>query len=322
MKIDSGIIKMLIVVLAVTIIAALILRHVMEKKGLYESSQKVETSVEETSEETVDDEETKEDDNESKAVSAGNGYEKISADKAVSENTCVQVEKILTEVVDDGKGNQELKYTSYYMSDVNLTALSDSTADYTQCITEDGFDDSKIEKVSFADAFGFSYQGCTDMAEFFELARKSSGFDYDMTDASYDEEKYELMKEESYEFNGDCSILYSMLGDMDYDRLIQSTCYYSLSELEDGTKYPTMFTAIVQYVKGDITYTKTAYLGFSYYKEGETGGCGCGSDSGCGTCEEESCEGTDGCCSDSDSACPSCGGVGGCTEDCTGNCCK
>ena len=34
MKIDSGIIKMLIVVFAITIIAALILRHVMEKKGL------------------------------------------------------------------------------------------------------------------------------------------------------------------------------------------------------------------------------------------------------------------------------------------------
>ena len=94
MKIDSGIIKMLVVVFAVTIIAALILRHVMEKKGLYEPSQKVEISVEETSEETVDDEETKEADNESKTVSVGNGYEKISADKAVSENTCVQVEKI------------------------------------------------------------------------------------------------------------------------------------------------------------------------------------------------------------------------------------
>ena len=124
MKIDSGIIKMLIVVFAVTIIAALILRHVMEKKGLYDSSPKVETAVEETSGEMVDDEETKEADNESKTVSVGNGYEKISADKAVSENTCVQVEKILTEVVDDGKGNQKLKYTSYYMSDVNLTALS------------------------------------------------------------------------------------------------------------------------------------------------------------------------------------------------------
>ena len=68
MKIDSGIIKMLIVVFAVTIIAALILRHVMEKKGLYEP---VETSVEETSEEMVDDEETKEADNESKTVSVG-----------------------------------------------------------------------------------------------------------------------------------------------------------------------------------------------------------------------------------------------------------
>jgi len=317
MKIDSGIIKMLIVVFAITILVALILRHAMVKKGFYDSTPEVETSVEETPEEMVDDEETKKVDNESQVVSAGNGYEKISADKAVSENTCVQVEKILTEVADDGKGSQELKYTSYYMSDVNLSALTDSTADYTECITEDGFDDSKIDKISFADAFGFSYQGCTDMAEFFELARKSSGFDYDMTDASYDEEKYDLMKEESYEFNGDCSILYTMLGDMDYDRLIQSTCYYSLSGTEDGTKYPTMFTAIVQYVKGDVTYTKTAYLGFSFYKDG-----GCEADAGCGSCGDVKGKESDGGCSDADSACPSCGGVGGCTEDCAGNCCK
>ena len=39
MKIDSGIIKMLIVVFAITIIAALILRHVMEKKGRSASPQ-------------------------------------------------------------------------------------------------------------------------------------------------------------------------------------------------------------------------------------------------------------------------------------------
>ena len=317
MKIDSGIIKMLIVVFVITILVALILRHVMEKKGFYDSTPEVETSVEETAEEMLVDETTNEFENETKVVSAGNGYEKISADKAVSENTCVQVEKILTEVADDGKGSQELKYTSYYMSDVNLSALTDSTADYTECITEDGFDDSKIDKISFADAFGFSYQGCTDMAEFFELARKSSGFDYDMTDASYDEEKYDLMKEESYEFNGDCSILYTMLGDMDYDRLIQSTCYYSLSGTEDGTKYPTMFTAIVQYVKGDVTYTKTAYLGFSFYKDG-----GCESDAGCGSCGDVKGEETEEGCSEADSACPSCGGVGGCTDDCAGNCCK
>lgn len=318
MKLDSGTIKMLIVVFALMIIVALILRHVMEKEGLYDPAPKTETSVKETVEETIEEEVVPE----KPVISAGNGYDKPSADRAVSQNTCVQVEKILTEVTDDGKGSQELKYTSYYMSDVNFTMLTDSTADYTECISEVGFDDSKIEKVSFADAFGFSYQGCADMAEFFELARKSSGFDYDMSDVSYDEEKYELMKEESYEFNGDCSILYSMLGDVDYDRLIQSACYYSLSEMDDGTKYPAMFTAIVQYVKGDVTYTKTAYLGFSYYKEGETAGCGCESDDSCTSCEEDSCDGTDGCCSGSENACPSCGGVDGCTDECTGACCK
>ena len=318
MKLDSGIVKMLIVVFAITIIVALILRHVMEKKGLYDP---VPQKEQVTSEVIVDEEET-EPVMEKPVVSAGNGYDKTSSDKAVSENTCVQVEKICTEMVDDGKGGQELKYTSYYLTDVNLTKLSDSTSDYTQCISEIGFDDSKVQEISFVDAFGFSYQGCTSMAEFFELARKSSGFDYDMTDASYDEEKYELMKEESYEFNGDCSILYSMLGDMDYDRLIQSTCYYSLSEAEDGTKYPSMFTAIVQYEKDGVTYTKTVYLGFSYYKEGETGGCGCGSEEACSSCEGDSCEESDGCCAGETGACPSCGGVGGCTDECTGACCN
>lgn len=318
MKLDSGIVKMLIVVFAITIIVALILRHVMEKKGLYDPAPQKEQV---TSEVIVDEEET-EPVMEKPVVSAGNGYDKTSSDKAVSESTCVQVEKICTEMADDGKGGQELKYTSYYLTDVNLTKLSDSTSDYTQCISEIGFDDSKVQEISFVDAFGFSYQGCTSMAEFFELARKSSGFDYDMTDASYDEEKYELMKEESYEFNGDCSILYSMLGDMDYDRLIQSTCYYSLSEAEDGTKYPSMFTAIVQYEKDGVTYTKTVYLGFSYYKEGETGGCGCGSEEACASCEGDSCEESDGCCAGETSACPSCGGVDGCTDECTGACCK
>ena len=318
MKFDSGIVKMLIVVFALTIIVALILRHVMEKKGLYDS---VPQKEQVTSEVIVDEEET-EPVTEKPVTSAGNGYDKTSSDKAVSENTCVQVEKICTEMVDDGKGGQELKYTSYYLTDVNLTKLSDSTSDYTQCISEIGFDDSKVQEISFVDAFGFSYQGCTSMAEFFELARKSSGFDYDMTDASYDEEKYELMKEESYEFNGECSILYSMLGDMDYDRLIQSTCYYSLSEAEDGTKYPSMFTAIVQYEKDGVTYTKTVYLGFSYYKEGETGGCGCGSEEAYSSCEGDSCEESDGCCEGETGACPSCGGVGGCTDECTGACCK
>lgn len=318
MKLDAGTIKTIAVVFVITIIVALIARHIMEKKGVYDTPSKTDPVMQEAIEETVSEETV----TEKSVISAGNGFDSVTSDKAISENTCVQVEKIFTEVVDDGKGSQELKYTSYYLTDVDLTRLSDSTSDYTACITEDGFDDSKVEKISFVDAFGFSYQGCTDMAEFFELARKSSGFDSDMMDASYDEEKYELMKEESYEFNGDCSILYSMLGDMDYDRLIQSTCYYTLSQAEDGTKYPSMFTAIVQYEKGGVTYTRTAYLGFSYYKEGETGGCGCGTDSGCNSCEDESCEDTDDCCSDSESACPSCGGIGGCTDDCTGACCK
>ena len=83
MKLDSGIVKMLIVVFAITIIVALILRHVMEKKGLYDP---VPQKEQVTSEVIVDEEET-EPVMEKPVVSAGNGYDKTSSDKADTETS-------------------------------------------------------------------------------------------------------------------------------------------------------------------------------------------------------------------------------------------
>ncbi len=328
MKLDSGIVKTIAIVLVITIIVALILRHVMEKNGFYDtdsSAQKTDDSK--VSEEMIDTT-TPEVEEEAALPAPGNGYDKVTSDKTVSSYDCVQIEKIYTVITDDGLGNQEMDYTRYYLSDVNLKNYTDSTSDYSQAVGVDAFDDEKVAKIEFSDAFGFSYENCADLSEFFENARKGSGFDADLTDASYDEEKYSLNKEESYEFNGDCSILYTMLGDMDYDKLLQSTCYYTLSRGDDGAKYPVMFTAIVQYEKDGLTITRTAYLGFNYYHVGEETGCNCGNGNECNTdsCSEGAscgCESENGSCGCNGSdPCPACGGVGGCKEGCTGDCCK
>lgn len=69
-----------------------------------------------------------------------------------------------------------------------------------------------------------------------------------------------------------------LLYGMDYDELLQSNCYYTLSEEKDGVKYPCMFTAVVQYRKAGETFTKTVYLGIHYYNEEGSDDCNNGKD--------------------------------------------
>ena len=293
--------------LIIVVLVALAIRHFFGKK-VTDPVPSTDTLVEESTETTETGELYEEEEGEEEVIviPPGNGFEKSDAAKFMDSKDSVQMEKLITQIVDDGEGNQVVSYTD--------------------CMVGGGYVPENVKDISFVDAFGFSYQGCENMSEFFELARKSSGFDADLTDASYDEEKYKLMKEESYEFNGDSSILYQMLGNMDFDKLLRSESFYTLHVSEDGVKYPSMMTAIVQYEKDGKVVTKTAYLGFLFYNEGDLAGCDCGQDSGCGGSD---CGSSSSCgCSDSEEEgngtdpCPSCGGVGGCLEGCSGDCCK
>lgn len=214
----------------------------------------------------------------------------------------MQIEKIVTETVDDGKENQEMHYETYYISDVDFVELKDNTSDYTLAVKEDAFDSDRIAQVNFADAFGFSYISCEDMYEVVETARKSMGFDRDYSDALCDNEKKSRLGEESYIYEKDCSIIGQMLEKVDYDALLQAKCSYSVAD-EAEIKYPVSFTAVVQYEKDDVIYTKTAYLGFSGEKTSNQTDV-----------RQVSCE--------KDSVCGACGETQGCNENCGGSCCE
>ena len=110
-----------------------------------------------------------------------------------------------------------------------------------------------------------------------------------------------MLGEESYIYEKDCSILEQLLANVDYDTLIQTKCAYSVAEME-GTKYQTSFIAVVQYVKGNVTYTKTAYLGFAGENADEL------------LEEENTCK--------SNNVCGACGETGECSQGCGGSCCK
>ena len=213
----------------------------------------------------------------------------------------LQMEKIYTETVDEGNGKQTMQYKTYYLSDVDISSGYDTTADYTQAVGTEAFDSDKISDISFEEAFGFSYTSCNDLSEIMEKARVSMGFDADYETVSLDENKKNLLGEESYVFDRDCSILEQLLENIDYDTLIQKKCAYSVAEME-GTKYPTSFTAVVQYEKGNVIYTKTAYLGFAGENSDEL------------TEEENTCKSND--------ICGSCGKTGECSQGCGGSCCE
>ena len=139
------------------------------------------------------------------------------------------------------------------------------------------------------------------MYEVMETARLTMGFDAEYEDAGLDDNKKNLLGEESYVYEKDCSILEQLLANVDYDTLVQKKCAYSVAEME-GTKYPTSFTAVVQYVKGNVTYTKTAYLGFAGENADEL------------LEEENTCKSND--------VCGACGETGECSQGCGGSCCK
>jgi hypothetical protein len=215
--------------------------------------------------------------------------------------TKLQMEKIYTETVDTGNGKQTMQYKTYYLSDVDISSGNDTTADYTQAVGTEAFDSSKISDISFEEAFGFSYTSCNDLYEVMERARVSMGFDADYETASLDGNKKNLLGEESYVYEKDCSILEQLLEKVDYDTLIQKKCAYSVTEM-DGIKYPASFTAVVQYVKGNVTYTKTAYLGFAGENIDELSE------------EENACNSND--------ICGTCGETGECSQGCGGSCCE
>ena len=175
----------------------------------------IETVCEETA--VTDVEEIPEEEGAKEAVDSRAVYDSFSK---------LQIEKIYTETVDDGNGNQTMQFQTYYLSDVDIAAMTDATSDYTQAVGTEAFDSEKISGISFEEAFGFSYKTCKDLYEVMETARLTMGFNAEYEDARLDDNKKNLLGEESYVYEKDCSILEQLLANVDYDTLIQKKCAY------------------------------------------------------------------------------------------------
>lgn len=171
----------------------------------------------------------------------------------------ITVEKVDRMTVDDLDGNSKTEYFKYLVSDVDFINHSDDTSDYAKALAGEELDDSKVEKTSFIEAFGFSCENKSAWNVLWELLREN-GFDQDMSDSTLDETAHELTGQNIYVVNENSSVLDKLIDGITYDELMESKVFYQTRDLENGVIVPDCITAVVQYRIGDETFTRTIFL--------------------------------------------------------------
>ena len=148
----------------------------------------------------------------------------------------------------------ETVYDRYLVSDVDLAGGSDNTCDYHEDLADSDNMDVTGEKISFSEAFGFSYSGMN-AYETYERLLKENGLSLEFDNAVLDEERSALTGEDTYSIE-DTDVIDTMLSGETYDEITDKTVYVQVSE--DGL--PEYFSAEVTYSYGEWIITKSLYL--------------------------------------------------------------
>lgn len=183
----------------------------------------------------------------------------------------VTVEKVERTTVEDMQGNSKTTYQNYAVSDVDLKAQKDDTEDYVKALASDEMDDSLVRKISFEEAFGFSYDSLNG-SEILQRLMERNGFDGSLYKVDFDKQTYDMTKQNLYVLKDECGVIKKMLKGVSYDELFESTVSYQTVKTEDGVVIPDCITATVKYRAGDKTYTKNVFLQVSINNWEETEG--------------------------------------------------
>lgn len=171
----------------------------------------------------------------------------------------ITVEKVVRTTVKNGSGDSETTYDSYLVSDVDLKNRTDNTEDFSVALGSEEYDETKIQTASFADAFGFSYEGLSGLAVHDQLL-KAAGFDGDLATVSFDEDTYKMTGQKLYILKDKCTVLKQLIPEDDSVNVLESKAYYQTTEDKDGLILPDYYVAMVRYQQGDNTIEKSLYL--------------------------------------------------------------
>ncbi|SCW50468.1 hypothetical protein SAMN02910400_01028 [Lachnospiraceae bacterium C10] len=248
---NNSIFMMFLVVLAITVVFALIVRvcvidkHV--KDEVTDGKGSVQPAILKEKVEVISDDAWKE-------------YE--NADKFV-------VELVERTTIETERGF-ETEYDRYIVSDVDLKNQTDDTKDYHDALLESDGEIDEGVKLSFKDAFGISYAG-KNGRELYESLLKQYGFGEDFNDVTFDEDTNKLTGQNLYVFNEKNDVTDYLLEGEVVDEIVESKVCYQLGDETGGVRLPEYFSASVRYKAGDQVITKSLYLSVLIMdsKEGE-----------------------------------------------------
>ena len=243
---NNSIFMMFLVVLAITVVFALIVRvcvidkHV--KDEVTDGKDSVRPAILKEKVEVISDDAWKE-------------YE--NADKFV-------VELVERTTIESEKGS-ETEYDRYIVSDVDLKNQTDDTRDYHDALMDSDEDIGEGTRVSFEDVLGINYKG-SNGKEIYQSLLKKYGFSSDFNDVLFDDETNKMTGQNLYIYENKCDVIdYLLKGEL-YSEIVDSKVCYQLEDKETETKLPEYFSASVSFKNGDQVVTKNLYVSVSIEK--------------------------------------------------------
>lgn len=187
-------------------------------------------------------------------VPSASEYEKYFADAEY-----ITVSKVVRNIEEREDGEIITTYEEYLVSDIDLVAGSDFSEDYKEAMKGSEFDGALVKKGSFAEIFGFEYEG-KNAWEIYEELLSLNNVSGDLTVATFDESTYELTKQRLYGFEADEKLWEFLLNGLVYDEIINKQVTYQVMETNEGIMYPDCFLATVTYFKDECKVTRSMFL--------------------------------------------------------------
>ena len=187
-------------------------------------------------------------------VPLASDYEKYYADAEY-----ITVSKVVRTIEERPDGEIFTTYEEYLVGDIDITAGTDFTEDYTEAMKGSEFDATRVKTGSFGEIFGFVYEN-KNAWEIYEELLEQNKVSGDFSVATIDEATYEVTKQRLYEFEADERLWNYMLEGLVYDEIIEKHVTYQVMETEDGVLYPDCFVATVVYSDAGWKVTKSMFL--------------------------------------------------------------
>ena len=240
------------IVIGITVAVTMLL-IIFYRQGLIDKPKRETVCTEqEVSEEAIG--EVEEVETENFIVPSVSEYEKYFADAEY-----ITVSKVVRNIEEREDGEIITTYEEYLVSDIDLVAGSDFSEDYKEAMKGSEFDGALVKKGSFAEIFGFGYEG-KNAWEIYEELLALNNVSGDLSVATFDESTYELTKQRLYEFEPDEKLWDFLLNGLVYDEIINKQVTYQVMETNEGIMYPDCFLATVTYLKDESKVTRSMFL--------------------------------------------------------------